>query len=399
MRLNKNIPVILLMVAVLAGCALPGLTAPTPTIDANSIITAAAATAFMRLSEVAAQATATPSATMTEPPILTPTKVVLPTSIPTIEPISGVIRANANVRSIPSKSKANDIGGLLFGQPVRVIGRNDAATWLYIVFADSPTGTAWITANAVTLSADMGLLPILIYPNGLDAAPIMLPPFIYKITGTPQPPGTPPADWQKFGTLTQPANVRIGPSVGFLTIGVLNPGQKVTFTGRIAENVWVQIDYPSGPDGHGWILSSLVQANDGFGGLPYFDVLGTPVTPGAEVSSATPGPEPTGSDTTPPAGETPTVPAATAIGADGEVTNQINVRAGPAQTFKPYGMLNPKDKVVVTGVTINRYWYQIKYSSSPDGFGWVASQYIRVLGDMRKIPYFNNEGTQVPQQP
>ena len=254
MKLNKNIPVLFLIASILTGCALPGA-APTPTVDSNTILTSVAATVYVSMSAVAANASPTPSSTPTETPLPAPTKVILPTSIPTIEPISGVMKANANVRSVPAKSKTKDIGGLFYGNAVRVIGRNDAATWLYIIYADSSTGTGWVTAAAVTLSKEMGLLPVLLYPNGEESTPIMIPPFLFTITGTPQPPSTPPAGWSKYGTLTQPANVRIGPSVGFLTIGVLNPGQKVTFRGRIVENTWVQIDYPSGPDGHGWILA------------------------------------------------------------------------------------------------------------------------------------------------
>lgn len=390
--------IILLGATILASCAFPGSTTPTQTIDAKGIMTAAAATAFVRLTDTAAQSTATPPATQTETPMPVASVIIRPTSIATIEPIQAVVGANSNVRSLPFKDKTNDIGGLLLGQPVKVIARNDDATWLYILYADSPTGTGWIIARAVPIGEQMGKLPIVIFPDGENGAPLMIPPFSYQITGTPLPPSTPPADWSKYGTITQQANVRLGPSVGFMTIGVLDVGQKVTFRGRIAENAWVQIDYPSGPGGFGWVLASLVQANDGFGGLPYYDVLGTPVTPTPESSNA-------GSVTettpviTPTQGSSLTVTAAppSASGVNGEVTIQINVRSGPAQTFQSLGMLNPKDKVVITGLTINKYWYQIQYTKGTGGVGWVASQYIRVLGDMLKTPYFNNEGTQVPQ--
>ena len=373
---------------VLAGCATP---VTTPTIDANSIMTAAAGTAFVRLTQIAAIPTATTQVVPSQTSVPTATVMLQPTSIPTIEPISAVVSANSRVRGIPAKSDQHDLGGMLKGQSVKVIGRNDAATWFFIVFADSPTGTAWITTGAVTFDKDMGLLPIVVFPNGLEAAPIMLPPFIYKVTGTPLPPGEPPAGWTKYGTLLQQANVRVGPSVGFVSIGVLSPGAKVTFQGRIADNSWVQIAYPSGPEGHGWILARLLQAHDGFSDLPYFDVLGTPVTPT---------PENAGADITPNAtlmGDVTATPQPpTSTGAQAEVTNQINVRSGPAQKYESYGMLNPKDKVIVTGLTLNKYWYQIEFKASPTGFGWVASQYIRVTGDMRQLPYYNDLGTPVP---
>lgn len=399
MKVTIKTPTFLVLISIiLTACAMPGSSAPITKIDASVIMTAAAATAYFRLTEVAAHSTITPSATEAETSTPAPTVLNRPTNIPTIEPIPAVMGANANVRSVPAKNKTTDIGGILMGQPVKVIGRNDDATWLYILYTDSSTGTGWVVAKAVEIGEKMSILPIVLFPDGLDGTSLMIPPFSYQITGTPLPPSTPPADWSKYGTITQAANVRIGPSVGFAIIGMLNPGEKITFRGRTDANEWVQIDYPSGPNGYGWVLASLVQANDGFNGLPYFDVMGTPVTPTPEQAD-------TGQTTAVPTTQngsqgqtaTATPPAPTSSGVGGEVTIQINVRSGPAQSYPSIGMLNPKDKVVITGVTINQYWYQIKFTSGQNESGWVASQYIRVLEDMGKLPFFNNEGTQIPK--
>lgn len=388
-----------LATVLLTGCVLPGALPPSPTVDADSILTAAAGTAFARLTEIVLLASPTAATTLTETPLPSATVFSLPTSIPMIEPLPGVVSANANVRGVPAKSKAHDLGGLLFGNPVQVIGRSVDATWLYILYADSPTGTGWVTARAITMEAEMGILPILIYPNGEEAQPIMLPPYIYKVTGTPQAPAPPPADWSKYGTLTQPAFVRIGPSVGFLSMGVLEPGVKVTFRGRIDGNTWVQIDYPSGPDEKGWILSQLAQANDGYGRLPYFDLLGTPVTSSPEGAPATQAGDVANATTASAVGApnptaTPAAPAS--AGAQGEVTAQINVRNGPAQSFRSLGLLNPKDKVSITGRTLNGLWYKIVFSQSTEGLGWVSSQYVKVTGDMRSLPYYNDQATLIP---
>jgi uncharacterized protein YraI len=381
-----------LALLLLSGCALPGAAQATPTVDINAFVTLAAATAFVKMTAAAAAfSTPSPAPTLTETPVPAPTEVIWPTNIPTIVPIPGVMRANANVRGVPAKSKTHDLGGLLMDQPVKVIGRNDAATWLYILYADSPTGTGWVTAKAITLDGELGRLPILLYPFGEDGAYVMLPPLDYTVQGTPLPPGTPPPDWDKWGTLTQIVNVRVGPSVGYLSIGRLNPGQIVTFTGRIAENAWVQIDYPSGPDGRGWILSELVQPHDGFGRLPYYNVMGTPIATEAEAPQATEDPNAAPAPTETPA---PTSPPIT--GAEAEVTTQVNLRAGPAQAYPSLGMLNAKEKVVITGLTVGGVWYQIQAASSPTGFAWVAAEYVRVLGDLRGLPVYNNEGTQVP---
>ena len=397
MKIYWKIPAFFLIGLILAGCSFPGSSTPTPAADVNSVLTAAAATAYFRLTDAASNLSPTPSVTPTETPAPAPTEVVLPTSIPTIVPIPGEMDSNANVRSIPQKSKTHDIGGLFQGQAVKVIARNDAATWLLILYADSPTGTGWVLSKAIRLSTDMSTLPIMYYPNGLDGTAIMLPPFIFALTGTPEPPSAPPAGWSKYGTLTQPANVRVGPSVGYMVIGVLKPGQKVTFSGHTDGNDWVQINYPSGPDGHGWILSELLQANDGYGGLVLYDLMGTPVTPTPEGGiPTTASSDATAQDTQPAAPTETPAPPSSPLESPGNVTNQINVRSGPAGTYKVIGMLNPKDKVTITGLTMNHLWYQIQFSGSPDGIGWVSSQYVQVLGDMNHVPYYYNEGTKVP---
>lgn len=391
MKLTNRISSVWLMLLFLSGCALPGAVGVTPTVDLNAIVTLAAATAFGKMTEAAGLVASSPSPTLTETPVPAPTEVIWPTSIPTIVPLPGVVRANANVRGVPAKSKTHDLGGLMLGQSVKVIGRNDAATWLYILYADSPTGTGWVTTKAITLDGELGLLPILLYPFGEDGDYVMLPPLIYAVSGTPLPPGTPPTGWDKWGTLTQTANVRLGPSRGYLSIGVLNPGQVVSFTGRIAENEWVQIDFPSGLAGRGWILSELVQPQDGYGKLPYYNVLGTLVEPVSEAPQATSDPNASIASS-----ETPTPMQPTSSDVEAEITTQVNLRAGPAQTYPSLGMLNPKEKVVVTGQTIGGYWYQIQSAASSTGFAWVAVGYVRVLGDLRNLPYYNNEGTQVP---
>ena len=389
--MNRKSLCFLLAVFILVGCSSLGAGQPTPTTDINLIVTSAAGTAFAKLTAASGLSSPTASATVTETPIPTATELIYPTSIPTIVPMPGVVLSNANVRGVPAKSKTHDLGGILKDNNVKVIGRNDAATWLYILYADSPTGTGWVTAKAIALQGEMGMLPIVIYPFGEDGEGIMLPPLLYTVTGAPLPPSTPPTGWEKWGTINQLVKVRVGPSTGFLSIGTLDAGQIVTFRGRIVENEWVMIDYPSGPDGHGWINRGFVDAHDGFGGLPFYNVLGTPEAVAPDVPDATTDP-----NATPLPTETPTPVPPTPSGAAAEVTSQINVRSGPAQTYDSYGMLNPKDKVVITGLTLNKYWYQIQYSSSPSGYGWVASQYLRVLGDMRSLPYFTNEGTPVP---
>jgi uncharacterized protein YraI len=330
-----------------------------------------------------------PPPRLTFTPTLTPipTLTVAPSPVPTLKPVSGVVRSPSNVRSGPGKGGNSRLGGVFFNQKVQVLGRNDAANWLYIVFADSPTGTGWVLGGAVTLKVDLGQLPIYIYPNGSDK-PVMLPPLLYALTGTPLPLNPPPAG-AKTATVLQMINVRTGPSVGFLTLGVLRPGAVVTLTGRIKDNYWAQIDYPSGLEGRAWISTDHIKLADGYGGLPFFNLLGTPVPANAVVESS-PMPSPTRDSGTPP---TPTE----TIGATGHAKVDVNVRGGPAQSFPLLGTLDAKELVLLTGRNLIGNWLQIEFPSGTRSRGWVATDYIDYSGvDLNKLPFYDNQGTPRP---
>ena len=363
----------------LAGCTLPGASTPTSTVT-----TTPGATATLTL---------TPSETPTPLPTETPSITPTPSTMPTIQPVIGVLLNNTNIRAKPSKGGSERLGGLFYNQSVKVIGRNDRANWLWIVYPDAPGGTAWILASAIDLQGELGTLPIVIYPEGSDT-PLALPPLLPLTTGQPLP-VNPPASGAQTGTALQLLNVRVGPGLGYLSLGTIPGGTVLSMTGRVEDNSWFQFEYPSGLDGRAWISGDLVKLDDGPKKLPLFNFLATPFTevpPQPEAPVAT-----TDGETAAPPTETPIPPSATPDLPNGTVTAQINVRIGPAQSYDAVGMLNPNDRVVITGQTLSGLWFQIEYASGPDGRGWVAASYIKLNSDITKVPYFDNQGIPIPQ--
>ena len=95
---------------------------------------------------------------------------------------------------------------------------------------------------------------------------------------TPVRAETPPPQ-QSFATITvkigenPDINVRAGPGVDYERIGILLAGQQVPALGRSAGGDWVQISFPEGPQGLGWVYTYLVEVN---GELP---VVIPPATP------------------------------------------------------------------------------------------------------------------------
>jgi len=367
--------VILLSFSLLTGCGASGFSAGTST---------------PRPSDTP-QPSPTSSPTNTPEPTITftPEPTLPPTIMPTIEPLTAIAKTSVTFRSEPRKG-ADNIGGVYGNQAVKVIARNTVATWFYIIAPDAPGGMAWVLASAFVLQGDLTTLPIATFPEG-STAPLLLPPLIHTIIGTPLP-LNPAAPGAKTATIMQLANVRVGPGVGYMEMGLLQPGTMVELTGRIEGNGWLQIAYPSGLDGRGWMLKELVKFEGEYAGLPFFNLLATPVDSGGDGSadqpSATEAPsvEETPSDA--PVEATPTVEKPYGL-----TLAQINVRAGPASSFQSYGLIEANEQVNILGQTLNGLWYQIEYASVPTGVAWVSSQYVRLMSDIRDLPYFNNDGS------
>ena len=381
----RKLPLFLTLFTLLAGCALPGAVPPTPTIDVNAIRTAAALTAVAEVTQVLSLVTPTPEPTATEtpePPAPTPT----PTIQVILQPVPGIAGDNLTVRSEPRRGSTN-LGGIFFNQKLSVLARNPQANWYYIEWKDSPTGYAWVVSRAVQLQgSDITQLPIADYdPNGNL---ILHPPVLWEISGAALPiPPVPEGDKTRPATVIAPANIRVCPSLGCMVLAVLQTGQKINMTGRYGDNEWAQFDYPSGPGGKAWISRDAIQTGpDGFSGLAYFDVLGFAITP--EAPPATPDPN-----------VTPTItstPRPTPAGPLARMEADTIIYAEPNSLSTQVGALKNGDEIYITGISLIGEWYQIEYPAFTEGRAYISRKNVRVLGDMRRLPYFDEKGNLLP---
>jgi uncharacterized protein YraI len=298
-----------------------------------------------------------------------------------------IAKTSVTFRSSPSKGGDN-VGGVYSNQAVKVIARNIAATWLYIIAPDVPGGMAWVLASGFNLQGDLTTLPIAMFPEGSNT-PILLPPLLYTISGNPLP-LNPPGAGAQTATVSLTANVRVGPGVGYMEMGSLPPGTVVVVTGRIKGNAWLQIEYPSGLDGRGWVSSELVKFNGDIAGLPFYNSLATPVDKEESVSVLPVATETLSAVATSiPFTETPALPLAITLA-------QINARSGPASSFSSYGLIEKDQPVTILGQTLNGLWFQIQYPAAPTGVAWVSSEYVKVMKSIEGLPYFDNSGTPQP---
>ncbi len=198
--------------------------------------------------------TAPPPATQTAQP---------PTAMPTPTPIEGTTSTRVNVRSEPSTTGAT-LGMIDPSVKIQIIGKDPSGNWYQILYAQASAGKGWVTAQYVDIK-NKDALPIIggapTSTSGVGSATLSGP----------------------GGVIIQQVNVRSGPGTDFNTLGILNPKDVVTLTGKDANGIWLQIAFANGPDGKGWVTAAYVQAS-GAENLPIVSGGGTVIGTGTPTN-------------------------------------------------------------------------------------------------------------------
>ena len=159
------------------------------------------------------------------------------TAIPTVEPVSGKVTAQINIRQSPSTA-SDSVGLLNINSEVQIIGKDASGSW-YQVYFDLPSGErgeGWGSAIYILTESK---------PN-------------VPVTSG----GSPSTDEEEGnGQVTQQINVRIGPGTDFSALGMLSNGDSIVLTGKNLSGTWLQIEYVSGEDNRGWVFATYVQSD------------------------------------------------------------------------------------------------------------------------------------------
>jgi uncharacterized protein YraI len=204
---------------------------------------------------------ATPAFTSTFPPTLSstprPTSTPLPPA-PTATPrlAEGTLVIKVNVRNGPGTSYSS-LGQLNAGEKIQILVQEATGKWYQVIYPANSGGSGWVAAQFVQLG------------KGIEVP--------FQPTPTPAGPG---------GRVLQRLNVRSGPGLAFDSLGLLEPNAEVSLTGKNATASWLQIDYPAGNGGHGWVTAQYIQTNAT--DLPVLDDYGTPVATGTGGSTPVP---------------------------------------------------------------------------------------------------------------
>jgi uncharacterized protein YraI len=244
-----------------------------------------------------------------------------------------------------------------------------------------------MTGAKFTLS--LSLLTLLAAACSLSVSPSgkATPTEVLIITATLPPTLTPyptaaPTQTATFapveGSTTTQVNVRSQPSLEGKALGLLNPGDNVQIVGTDADEKWLQILYPDGPGGKGWIVKDYVHLTG---------ELDVPVIGGPKATvTAT---QATGTPSTP-----SRAASSTPYGPSGVIQQIINVRNGPGTEFDALGTLAPETTVRLTGKNQDATWLQIEYESGPEDRGWLAAGYVQASG-VDELPIVGEGGTVV----
>lgn len=198
-------------------------------------------------------------------PNLLPTETPLPAQpTATQTPVEGMTSTQINVRGDPSTA-SNVLGIIPANTRVEITGKDPGENWWQINYPQGVAGKGWVTAQYITTTSR---------------------PEVPVIGGDETNPNN-----GNVAIVEQQINVRSGPGTSFNSLGTLNPQDVVNLTGKDSNGAWLQIDFPAGPDGKGWVNAAFIQAQ-GVENLPIVTEAGLIVGTGTPTGIP-PSPTPT----------------------------------------------------------------------------------------------------------
>jgi uncharacterized protein YraI len=136
-----------------------------------------------------------------------------------------------------------------------------------------------------------------------------------------------------------------------------------------------------------WVEGTMIEPSVTYGDL-YLNLTRdlAQAFKGSPPAAATPAATPTQLPASTPAGTlTATVTAAPSppfVRAD----EAVRIRSGPGADYPRLKPLYPGETAPVVGKSADGAWWQVKLGGASDGLGWVAAQYVTLVGDAGSVP-------------
>ncbi|HVO43561.1 MAG TPA: SH3 domain-containing protein [Aggregatilineales bacterium] len=276
--------------------------------------------------------------------------------------IKGIVVATLRLRAKPSTSEAQ-IALLQPNDVVTAIGRNTSGTWVEITTSGNQTG--WVGSPYVVLiKGKLTDLPIVDSSgNAAETGP--------TVSGIQ-------------GIIVSKLTLRAKPSTGEAALGILNPDDLVTVTGRNSTGTWLQVTTSGGLSG--WVASPYVAlVKTTLDNVPVVDTSSNAAATEAAAPESTP--ESTEASTAIATECPPATEAASGVALKGiVVSTSLKVHTKPAIAApEATAPLAADDPVTVTGRNSSGTWLQITTASGVTG--WVASPYVVLSnGHLEDLP-------------
>lgn len=291
-------------------------------------------------------------------PIMTGQAGAVPAPQSPAPPASATGTASLVYPPVRVNTAAGDNHGIITylepGEKVELKGRNEDATWVYILFRGN--GLGWSNASRINTDFNVAALPFvddMEAPVGENLSPNILA-TAQTFYGQPAPttggqgggavfvplPVTGPV-----GTVnTYRLNVRSGPGPGYAVIGQLVQGQIVTIVGRDSLGAWLQVVLPTGL--RGWVSALYITEMTDVAAVPVeatYDAVGL-VTTGA-----------------------------------------LNVRSGPGPWYSRVTVVYQGELITLIGRIPDATWYKVLANGQE---GWVDARFIRTNYPVQDLPVF-----------
>ena len=169
-----------------------------------------------------------PEASPVPPTIDTGPGSIIPTPVPGFPFVTA--NENVNIRTGPGLTYEN-IGILEQGENAAIIAYNTDSSWWAIRYPNPPLDIGWVSADFVTQTGD-----VTIVPTPAPGAPIL--------------------------TASANLNIRSGPGIDFDKIGLILIGQSAEVVGVSRDGEWWAIKVPLAEGERGWVTAIFAQVGN-----------------------------------------------------------------------------------------------------------------------------------------
>jgi hypothetical protein len=186
------------------------------------------------------------------------------------------------------------LGGIQSGTRYPVLGRSQFYPWYLLADPVTNQPLGWVYAELVNVQGDLNSIPfsavevgVTLLPTAtLDSAELLV-----TATNAASSAVTATPAGRVSGIVLNEINIRYGPGIEYPRVGIAHAGESYMITAYHTQFPWVEISYPTAPDGAGWVAVDLLQIEGDIFSLPAisqtrFDLPTLTPTPAVIQSSA-----------------------------------------------------------------------------------------------------------------